>query len=127
VRNFLADDAVLAGVDVDDENLAFGGGVQVDDKRKWVELLAGWYHVEPNSVVAQFTDNDLFDGSTDRRGWVLRATRPLTRNVDLRFELFDSDSIENGPPFLTPGPAGEPSSVQNADRQRMRIDVQMNF
>jgi hypothetical protein len=119
VRNFEAEDDVLGGVSVDDEDMAWGGGLQLGDKRRWVQLQGGWYHVEANSVLAQFTDSDLFDGFTNREGWMVQATRELKRNVDLRFELLDSDSIENATPFAT--------SVEGADRKRMRFDLELKF
>lgn len=127
IQNFTADDELVGGVPAGEEDLAWGGGIMVGDKKRWVQIAGGWYHVEANSVVALFTDSDLFDGFTNRQGWTVNATRQLWNNVDLRLVFFDSDSIDNGAPFAAPGPTGQSSSVEGADRQRMQFDVEMKF
>jgi hypothetical protein len=122
-RNFTADDAVIAGFAVDEEDTAWGLGLEIGSAKEIVSLGAGFFHVEANSVVAQFTDSDLFDGFTNRRGWMFYASRRLFPGVDLNVTFFDSDSIKN-----TGGAAGPfATSAEDADRKRLQTDLVVSF
>jgi hypothetical protein len=148
IKNFLADDALLPSgttadgdpigplLGVDEEDLAWGIGLEIGDARKWFKLGGGFFHVEANAVIAQFTDSNLFDGFTNRRGWVVYGSRQLARRTELKITFYDSDAIEDtgasrgcrpqaeGDPNLC-GPFG--SSVENADRMRLQTDLVFSF
>jgi hypothetical protein len=127
VRNLTADgEGVTIGAatfDVDDEDEAYGIGIEVGDKKKWVMLGAGYFHVEANSVISQFTDSDLFDGFTNRKGWVFYGSRQLLKNTELNVTLFDGDSIENTGAFS----AAATRSIRDADRKRLQTDIVFSF
>jgi hypothetical protein len=115
VKNFNADSDVIGGISVDEEDTAWGLGLELGSSKKWFKLGVSYWYLGANSVVAQFTDSDLFDGLTNRRGWFLYASRMLAPGVELKMEVFDSDSIKNSAPYST--------SVANADRKRLRADL----
>jgi hypothetical protein len=148
VKNFLADDALLPSgtdpngnpigplVSVDEEDLAWGIGLEIGDARKWFKLGGGFFHVEANAVIAQFTDSNLFDGFTNRRGWVFYGSRQIARGTELRITFYDGDAIEdtgasNG---CRPQSEGDPNlcgpfarSIENADRQRLQTHILISF
>lgn len=127
VRNLSADSALvtIGGVpfDVDDENDAYGLGIEVGDKKKWVAIGGGFFYVEANSVISQFTDSDLFDGFTNRKGWVFYGSRQILKNTDVNVTLFDGDSIENSGAFA----AAATRSIRDADRKRLQTDIVFSF
>lgn len=123
VTNFTADDAILGGIPVDEENLAWGAGIELGSSKRLVKLGAGYFYVEANSVISQFTDSDLFDGFTNRRGWIFYASRRLADGVDLTVTFLDSDSIKNSGGAL--GPFAVSSS--DADRKRLQTDLIFAF
>lgn len=123
VRNFSADDAVLSGFPVGAEDTAWGVGLEIGNAKRFVKLGAGYFHVEANAVVAPFTDSDLFDGKTNRRGWIFYASRSLLPGVALNLTFSDSDSIKN-----TGGAAGPfATSSADADRKRLQTDLAVSF
>ena len=123
VRNFTADSAVIGGFDLDSEDTAWGVGLEVGRASALAKLGLGFFHIEANAVVAPFTDSDLFDGRTNRRGWMFYVSRDLVEGVSLKLEYLDSDSIEN-----TGGGAGPfAESIEHADRKRLRTDLVIVF
>jgi hypothetical protein len=115
-RNFEAEDTPGGGK----EDTGWGVGVEVGDKKKLVALGAGYYWEEANFAPAQFTDSDLFDGFTNRKGWTVYGTRQLFPNTDLVLTLFGSDVIEDDvPPFA--------DSVEDSDRYRLQADILVKF
>jgi hypothetical protein len=130
VRNFSADDGVIAGIPVDNEQNAFLVGLEVGDKTKFVKLGAGFARVEANSVVSMFTDSDILDGTTNRQGFAFWVSRALMQNADLNFELFASEEIEDLGAFdgCAAGACGPyENSIANGDRVRSRIDLELKF
>jgi hypothetical protein len=126
--DFIAPAGPMAGtlVPVDDEDTAWGLGFEVGDKKKNVFFGAGYFSVEANSVVATFTDSDLFDGFTNREGFIVYATRQVAKNVDFKLTYFDSDEIEDSGDFLgANGPFFR--SLINADRRLLQADIEMKF
>jgi hypothetical protein len=119
IRNFTADPAVVGGFLEDEEDTAWGGGLEIGSPKNWAKLGVSYFHVEANSVVAQFIDSDLFDGLTNRRGWYLYASKRLAPGIEVKMEFFDSDSIKNDVGFAT--------SVANADRKRFRTDLVFSY
>ena len=79
VRNFTADPAVIGGFPVDEEDTAWSSGFEIGSSSRWVELGVGYFHIEADSVVAQFTDSDLMDGFTNRRGWLFYVSKMLVQ------------------------------------------------
>jgi len=104
----------------DEEDAAWGGGVEIGDKNKYVKLGVGYWHVEANAFPAQFIDSNLFDGVTNREGWAVYGSRSILKNTDLNLTVFVSDEIESSVP-----PFGD--SVPDADRVRLQADVVFSF
>jgi hypothetical protein len=119
VQNFNADSDVIGGFPVDEEDTAWSAGFEIGSSSRWAKLGVGYFHIEANSVVAQFTDSDLMDGFTNRRGWLFYVSKMLAPGVVFKLELFDSDSIKNSPPFSTSGADG--------DRKRFRTDLVFTY
>jgi hypothetical protein len=61
----------------------------------------------------------VLDGFTNREGWAFYASRQILPNTELSLELFMSDELENGLPFV--------NSVTAAERLRLRSDVIVKF
>lgn len=104
----------------DQADTAWGAGVELGDKKKFVKVGVGYWHIEANSFPSQFIDSDLFDGRTNREGWAVYGSRSILRNTDLNLTFFFSDEIEDAVP-----PYGD--SVPNADRMRVQADVVFKF
>jgi hypothetical protein len=101
------------------EDDAYGFGFELGDNARFVKIGAGWFHVEANSVMSQFTDSDLFDGFTNRQGLMFFASRKVTPNVELRLTFFDAKEIEDEAAFAV--------SAANADRKRVQADAILSF
>lgn len=97
--------------------------LEIGSSKKWATLGAAYLHLEANSVVAQFTNSDLFDGRTNRRGWYLYGSKELTPGVEFKVEFFDSDAITRT------GCASGPftSGFTDAVRKRGRMDLVFTF
>jgi hypothetical protein len=120
-HNFSAETTLVPGLGrVGKEDDAWGLGLEVGRAQGPLLLGAGYFHVEANATPARFTDSDLFDGDTNRRGFLLYAERDLARNVSLRFSLFDGREIEDDPPFSAADGTG-------ADRTRLQSDISVKF
>jgi hypothetical protein len=104
----------------DEEDTAWGAGVEIGNAEKFVKLGVGYWHVEANAFPAQFIDSDLFDGRTNREGWAAYASRTIWKNTALNLTAFFSDEIEDDVP-----PYGD--SVPNADRIRLQADLVFKF
>jgi hypothetical protein len=128
-HNFFADDAVIAGVPVGQQDTAYGVGLELGDKSEWVKLGVMWAHVEANAVVSMYTDSDMFDNTTNREGWLFYVSRQLLSNTDLNVEIFSSDAIEDTGAFDGCGAACGvyTNSIAQADRVRGRVDLEMKF
>jgi hypothetical protein len=115
---------------ISDEDTAWGAGIELGSSKKSVLLGFAYYEVEANSVVAPFTDSDLFDGFTNRRGFVAYLGREIVKNVDFRLTYFDGKEIEDD---LLTGvartSAAQPlgPSLLNADRRRLQADIAVKF
>lgn len=129
VRNLLADSTVhSSGVSVDEEDFAWGAGVEVGSSSEWFKLGAGFFEVEANAVVAQFMDSDLFDGFTNRKGWIVYGSKKVARGTEVSFTFFDGDSLKN-----TGGAAGpffenlSPAAWTTFDRKRLQTNLIFKF
>ncbi len=129
-RNFEADSFTFNDgtnvVGIDDEDTAWGIGLEIGDKKKNVKFGIGYFHLEANSVVSQFTDSDLFDGRTNREGFIVYLSRQVAKNTEFGLTYFDGDEIEDDGAFL--GSAGPIApSLADADRRRLQADFQVKF
>lgn len=103
-----------------DQDTGWGTGVEVGDKKKLVMLGAGYYRAEANFSPAQFTDSDLFDGFTNREGWLVYLARELFPNTEVNVTFFKDDAIEDGAIFAVP-------DAPSADRMRLQTDFVVKF
>ena len=105
---------------VTEENIAYNAGIEGGDKKKAVKLGVAYYFIEANAFPAQFIDSDLFDGRTNRKGFVVYGSRRLMEGTEFNIKLFSSDAIE------TELPAFE-DSVEKSKRTRVQIDLVYKF
>jgi hypothetical protein len=113
-----------------DEDTAWGAGLELGSAKKSVLLGIAYFSVEANSVVASFTDSDVFDGFTNREGFVVYIGREIVKNVDFRLSYFDGDEIEDDIlTGLASTAAAQPfgPSLLNADRRRIQADISVKF
>jgi len=114
-----------------DEDVGWGLGVEVGDKKKYVMLGGGYYHLEANFSPAQFTDSDLFDGFTNREGFLVYLSRQLFANTDLNVTFFSGDVIDDGAAFdLNANPVLDPDDEDpfpSAERYRLQTDIVVKF
>jgi len=104
----------------DEEDTAWGAGVEIGDKGEFVKLGVGYWHLEANAFPSQFLDSNLTDGRTNREGWVAYASRSIWKNTDLNLTAFFSDELEDDVP-----PFGD--SVPDAERIRLQADLVFKF
>jgi hypothetical protein len=104
----------------DEEDTAYGAGFEIGDKKKYVMLGLGWWHIEANAFPSQFIDSDLFDGITNREGFAVYGSRSILKNTDLNVTVFVSDEIESALPAFA-------ESVPDADRVRLQADLVLSF
>ncbi len=128
VKNLSAENT--SGFGASKEDLAWSAGLEVGDKKKWVQMSAAYFQVEANAVPANFVDSDLFDARTNGEGWHFKLARQIFKNTDLKADLFLSDALDHdlyGPTTSAGGPDDPPTffddAVENHDRLRFRIDV----
>jgi hypothetical protein len=121
IHNFTAERTLVPGLGrVGKEDDAWGFGFELGSAKEFALLGAGYFHVEANATPSLFTDGDLFDADTNRRGFMIYAERDLFRNVSLRLAVFDGREIEHDPPFAFADGTG-------ADRTRLQSDISVKF
>ncbi|MCG8588932.1 MAG: putative porin [Proteobacteria bacterium] len=113
VHNYSAERTAGAGPEDD----AWSVGLEFGDKKKNVALGGGWFEVQANAVAQNFTDSDLFDGRTNREGWILYGARQLWQSTDLKFTLFGSDTLDKD----------VAANQANSDRIRLQTDLVVKF
>jgi hypothetical protein len=128
IQNLEADRAVVAGIPIGAEDNAWGAGIETGDPKIWARLGVAYHHVEANSVPALYTDSDLFDGLTNRQGWMVYGARELATNTELRLTLFDEHPIKT----TASGAGGGPFNISTgtdhqANRRRLQADVNFKF
>ena len=101
------------------EDTAFGIGLEVGDKKRFAKLGVAYWEMEANAVPANFVDSDLFDGHTNREGFVFYGSKTVFKNTDLNLTLFMGEEIEDGPAFV--------GDLGNADRIRLQTDLVVKF
>ena len=94
--------------------------------RPWVLALvglaavgAGYFWLEANAVPARFMDSDIFDGTTNGKGWGIFGAKQIYPRTDLEFSLLIDDALRDDILW-------EPA-VSGARRVRLRTDVRVNF
>jgi hypothetical protein len=102
------------------QDTGWGAGIEVGDKKHFVLVGAGYYEQEANFAPAQFTDSDLFDGFTNREGWLVYLGRELWPNTELNVTFFKGDAIDDDAIFAVPG-------APSADRMRLQTDFLVKF
>ena len=105
---------------VGDQSIAWNAGLEVGDKKRVALFGLGYYAAEANYAPAQFTDSDLFDGYTNRKGWMLYAQRQLLENTDAQISFYKDDPIEDSAAFAIPG-------ATSSDRYRLMTDLVVTF
>ena len=123
VINFTADPTIVGGIRAGEENDAFGFGIEAGDPTRFIRAGIGFFHVEANSVLGQFTDADPLDGRTNGEGFTFYLTRILRPGVQLRLVYYDSDSLRSR--GGTAGPFA--ASIANRDRKRVQTDLVLSF
>lgn len=118
-KNFDAVDSQIFG-SAGKEDVGWGAGVEVGDKKKLVMLGLGYFSFEANFWPAQYTDSDLFDGFTNRKGWAFYGAREILPNTELSVQLFVSDA-------LRPSTGSFATSVSGSDRIRLQTDLLVKF
>ena len=102
------------------EDTGWGVGFETSDKMKWIKAGFGYWYLEANAFPSMYTDSDLLDGVTNRKGWAVYISRQIFRNTDLNFSAFVSEPIQTDvPPFG--------ASVPASKRVRTMLDVAMKF
>lgn len=118
-KNFTAESGVVETVSTGAADVAWGGGIELGSSSRIVKLGVGYYEVEANSVIASMTDTDLFDGKTNRKGWVFTGSRKLTDDVAVKASLYKSRVIDDSEPYAL--------SRSEADRYRFRTDFEIKY
>lgn len=102
------------------DNLGWAVGIRAGSAKKIAQLSLGYYYLEANFWPAQFTDSDLLDGFTNRKGFMLQAKRQIMQNTDLVLTFFRGWDINNNSP-------GYDVSLANANRFRLQTDISVKF
>ncbi len=105
---------------VGEQDIGWNAALEVGDKKRIALFGVGYYWEEANFSPAQFTDSDLLDGYTNRKGWMFFVQRQLFENTDFQLTLFRDDPIEDGIAFAIPGAA-------SSERLRLMTDLVVTF
>lgn len=101
------------------DDTAWGAGVEFGSAKEIVKLGVGYYKAEANSVIASMTDSNLFDGETNRRGWVFTGSRNLSDAVAVKASLYKSKWIDDSAAYF--------NSFNDADRYRFQTDLVIQY
>jgi hypothetical protein len=102
-----------------DEDLGWGLGVEVGDKKKLATFGVAYFSFGANFWPAQFLESDFTDGFSNRKGWAFYVAREILPNTELSMQLFVSDEIRESTAFAT--------SVSGAERVRLQTDLLVKF
>ena len=116
-HNFSARSSIATGAGSNDD--AWTAGLYVGDKKRAVRVGFAYFRLEANALPAVFIDSDLTDGLTNRDGYKISLQRQLLRNLELVYELYLSNRIREGAPYV--------DSIAGARRTRMRVDLKVKF
>jgi hypothetical protein len=117
--NLSAEDSVLFP-GTGKESIGWLVGLEFGDKKRFVQLGAGYIHLEANAFPSMFVESDFVDGQTNRKGWMVYGSREIFKNTDLNLTAFLSDAIEDATPAFD-------DSITGAHRLRLQADVLVKF
>ena len=103
---------------VNKEDSAFGLGFEIGSKKHTAKIGLGYFKIEANAVPARYMDSTIFDGKTNREGFVVYGSKTIMNNTDLGLTLFVGEEIEDEAGF---------ASRAMADRVRMQADLNVKF
>jgi len=102
------------------ENEAWMVGLELGDKKKYVQFGAGYSYLEANAFPSMFVESDFYDGQTNRKGWLVYGSREVFHNTDLILTAFLNKAIDNALPAYE-------DSVPGAHRLRLQADLLVKF
>ena len=117
VRNFSAQNTT--GFNAGKEDSAWSVGLVMGDKKKSVQVGAGYFRLEANAIPGPFHDSDFTNGRTNGSVWVFHAKRQLLPNMDLKAELFLSQAAKASISYVP--------AVDNSKFIRFRADISVKF
>jgi hypothetical protein len=128
IGNLSAHGGVVNGVSVSAQNNAWGVGVEIGDVKKWARLGVAYQYVEANGVIAEYTDSDMFDGRTNRRGYAFYGARELAENTELKISLWEQDPIKTTQSGVPGGPYNiSPGTDSQTNRSRLQVDLNFKY
>jgi hypothetical protein len=101
----------------DAEDLAWGVGGEIGDKKKYVKVGVGYWQIEANAFFSQFIDSDLFDGKTNRKGFAFYGSKQIMDRTEVSLTTFWSKPIDSD----------LPNSASKGDRVRVQADMKFKF
>ncbi len=133
-QNLDAEEGALAGVTtlpcaggcvpnsigVQDEDVAWGVGMEVGSPKEYVKLGAGFWHIEANAFPSQFIDSDITGGFTNREGFIFYGSRDVFANTTANLTVFVGDEIDDTLAEFV-------DSVLDAERVRVQADMVFKF
>ncbi len=102
------------------ESDAWAVGIELGDKKKFVQIGTAYAHIEANAFPSMYVESDLFDGRTNREGFVVYGSRQIFSNTDLNLTAFLGDAIEESLPAFQ-------DSAPGAHRVRLQADLLVKF
>ena len=102
------------------ENEAWMVGLELGDKKKYAQVGAGYSHLEANAFPSMLVESDLYDGQTNRKGWLVYGSREVFHNTDLVLTAFLNKAIDESLPAFQ-------YSVPGAHRLRLQADLLVKF
>jgi hypothetical protein len=117
------------GYNAGKEDTAWSVGTTMGDKKKNVRLDVGYFVAAANSLPANFTDSDLFDGRTNGKGWRFKVARQIFANTDLSADLFYGKPLKDdifGPSTVS-GTTQYNEAIRDHERLRFRLDVTVKW
>jgi hypothetical protein len=101
------------------ENVAYSIGGVIGDKKKNVRVGAGYYAIEANAFPSQFIDSDILDGVTNRKGFLVAASRQVWPKSDLNVTVLNSAPVNEDTMFA--------NSIKASKRTRLQVDLVYKF
>jgi hypothetical protein len=118
VRNHDASDSP-AHPGASDEDLGFGFGAELGDKRHLAKLHLGYFRLQANAWPSRFVDSPLLAGRSNQQVVVVQALREVLAGTDLKVSLFFGEPLERGSAFS--------NSLSDSDRVLLQTDLVVRF
>ncbi len=101
------------------QNLAFGVGLEAGNKKAIVKVGVGYFEIEADAVPANIGDSDLFDGTTNGRGFMVYLSRALWKNTDFGIQAFFGEALDDDVAAL---------QTETPDKRvRIQTDIKVKF